>query len=284
MRILTNKVVAVTGAASGLGQALAVVMAEEGCQVALADVDAHGMKETARMAAKHGRNITAHTVDVSDRERMHRFAKEVVACHGRVDMVVNNAGVSVGASLEEVSYEDFHGLMGINLWGVIHGCKAFLPYLKSRPEAHIVNMCSIHGIITNSFTGCYCTSKFAIRGFTETLIQELKDTPVRVSIVHPGGVKTNIIRNAKLYVNDAYGLSHEQIKAFYDKFQQGQSPERVARVIVTGIKKNKPRILVGPDAYLLDWCKRLFPVGFQKLFQSIILKKRAMMRKKLATL
>lgn len=187
MKDLKGRVAAITGAASGIGQMLAKNLAELGCNVAIADIDETGLKQTADMVSRTGVRVTTHVVDVSDRYQVYRYAEEAAHLHGGVHLLINNAGVALSELLEDATYEDFEWIMGINLWGVIYGCKAFLPHLKKEPEAHIVNVSSVYGIIAFPFNGAYCTTKFAVRGFTETLCQELKDTSVHVSCVHPGG-------------------------------------------------------------------------------------------------
>ncbi len=180
-------------------------------------------------------------------------------------MIINNAGVAVSETLEDLTYEDFEWLMGINLWGVIYGSKAFLPYLKRQPEGHIVNISSVNGLFTWRNNGPYCTSKFAVRGFTLTLCQELKDTNVRVSCVHPGGIKTNIARNTRFFKGSDPDLSHDEAVAYFDTKMARTSAEKAAQIIIKGIKKNKSRILVGFDAHIIDILQRLFPVMFQRL-------------------
>ncbi|MBW1710960.1 MAG: SDR family oxidoreductase, partial [Deltaproteobacteria bacterium] len=199
MQNLKDKVAAVTGAASGIGRMLAVNLAKEGCEVAIADLDQAGLEETANMIDDKKIKVSTHLVDVANRDQVYQFADDVQTQHNRVDIIINNAGVGLSETLEDVKYEDFDWLLGINLWGVIYGSKAFLPYLKQRPEANIVNISSVHGLFTNRNVGPYCTSKFAVRGFTLALTQELKNTSVKVSCVHPGGIKTNIVRNTRFY-------------------------------------------------------------------------------------
>jgi NAD(P)-dependent dehydrogenase (short-subunit alcohol dehydrogenase family) len=253
----------VTGVASGIGRALAVGLAEQGCHVALCDIDASGLGQTADMLKHHPVNVTTHVVDIARREQVARYAAEVVRSHGGVHLLINNAGVVVTQTLEDISYEDFEWLMGINLWGVVYGCKEFLPYLKRQSEAHIVNMSSVNGIYSDPNNGAYCTSKFAVRGFTETLCQELNSTPVKVSCVHPGGVKTDIARHARFYKVSDGSLSKEQAARLFDLIARTPA-DTAAKIIIAGIKKDRARIMVGTDAYVLDWLKRLFPVGFQK--------------------
>ncbi len=258
MKSLADKVAAITGAASGIGRELAVTLAEEGCNLALADIDEEGIAETISMIRNGSVNVTSRHCNVADRDNVYAFAEHVRQAHGHVDVVINNAAVMVADSLEEVSYEDFEWLMGINFWGVVYGTKAFLPYLKLRPEAHVVNMSSINGIVTTPNNGPYCIAKFAVIGFSETLLQELHGTNVRVSWVLPGGVKTNIVRNTRFRKQANPKLGREGAIEWFERAAK-TSPEQAARTIVAGIKKNKSRILVGPDAYFIDVMKRLMP-------------------------
>jgi NAD(P)-dependent dehydrogenase (short-subunit alcohol dehydrogenase family) len=265
MKNLKNKVAAVTGAGSGIGRSLAVNLADEGCGLALADIDQDGLKQTVEMITNNDIKITTHVVDVANREQVYQFAQDVVGEHGKANIIINNAGVALAETLEDVIYEDFEWLLGINLWGVIHGSKAFLPYLRQQTEAHIVNISSVHGLFTNPNVGPYCTSKFAVRGFTQTLCQELKHTHVKVSSVHPGGIKTDIVRNARFYKGSDPDKSHDEVVESFDKYIAWTSSDRAARIIIKGIKKNKTRILVGPDAHIYDLLQRMFPVMWQKL-------------------
>ena len=267
MKNLNNKVAAITGAASGIGRALAVNLADEGCHVAISDINEAGLKETADMVRTQSNNVrvTTHKVDTANREQVKRYADDVVKAHGAVHIIINNAGVVVAETLEDLSYEDFEWLMGINLWGVVYGCKEFLPYLKQQDCANIVNISSVNGIFTNPNNGPYCTAKFAVRGFTETLAQELADTKIKVSCVHPGGIKTNIVNNAKFFKSCDTSISKEEATAIFNRVIANTTADKAAKIIISGIKKDKARIMVGPDAYVFDWLKRLFPVGFQKL-------------------
>jgi NAD(P)-dependent dehydrogenase (short-subunit alcohol dehydrogenase family) len=264
---LKDKVAAITGAASGIGRALALNLANEGCHLAISDLNEAGLQETADMVRKQNKNVrvTTHKVDTSKREQVKLYAEDVMKAHNAVHIIINNAGVSIIENLEDVSYEDFEWLMGINLWGVVYGCKEFLPYLKQQDCAHIVNISSVNGIFTNPNNGPYCTAKFAVRGFTETLAQELAGTHVKVSCVHPGGIKTNIINNARFYKVSDTSLTKEEATAFFNLLIAKTTADKAAKIIISGIKKDKARIMVGSDAYMFDWLKRLFPVGFQKL-------------------
>jgi NAD(P)-dependent dehydrogenase (short-subunit alcohol dehydrogenase family) len=267
MKNLKDKVAAVTGAASGIGRALALNLAEEGCHVAISDINEAGLQETADLVRSQSKNVrvTTHKVNTADRNQVRQYADDVVKAHGAVHIIINNAGVVLVETLEDSSYEDFEWLMGINLWGVVYGSKEFLPYLKKQDSAHIVNISSVNGIFTNPNNGPYCTAKFAVRGFTETLAQELAGTNVKVSCVHPGGIKTNIAANARFYKSSDESLKKEDAAALFSRAIAGTTADKAAKIIIAGIKKNKLRIMVGPDAYLMDWMKRLFPVGFQKI-------------------
>jgi len=258
MKILKNKTAAVTGAASGIGRMLAVNLAKEGCNLALADINAPGLQETAKLVGNQVK-VTTHIVDVSRREQVFQYANEAAKSHGGVDLIINNAGVALGDFLETVPMEDFEWLMGINFWGVVYGTMAFLPHLKKRPEGHIVNISSINGIITNPNNGPYCAAKFAVKGYTETLAQEMHGTNIHVSCVHPGGIKTNIARNGR--VNRAmFGLTKEKAANLYEEKLFKTTADDAAKIIISGVKRNKRRILVGADAKFLDLLTRFFPV------------------------
>jgi NAD(P)-dependent dehydrogenase (short-subunit alcohol dehydrogenase family) len=259
MRDLNGKVAVITGAGSGIGQALALALADEGCQVAICDIDRKGLERTAGLIESKPVECSIHTVDVADRDLVQEFAANVLLKYGHVDILINNAGVVIADTLEDVSYADFDWLMAINFWGVVHCAKAFLPLLKLRPEAHIVNISSIDGVLATPNNGPYCAAKFAVTGLTETLSQELQNTNVRVSCVFPGGVKTNIHRNARFVKMANPNLCHEDTIACLEKMSP-LCPEAAAAIIIKGIQRNKTRILVGRDAWLLDILKRLMPV------------------------
>ena len=258
------KVAVITGAASGIGRSLAMNLARKGCYLAIVDVDIQGLKKTAEIIENmHAKTLT-EIVDVADQEQVYDFAEKVVKEYGQVDLVINNAGVALRGTLEEVSYEEFEWLMGINFWGVVYGSKAFLPYLKQQEEAHLVNVASVQGIFTNPGVGPYSSSKFGIRGFTMALCQELRGTSVKVSCVYPGGIKTNIVLNARDAVNAMPEKTNEEAHEVFTKSIAGTSADKAAKKIIRGIKKNKSRILIGSDAYVFDMMARLFPVYWQK--------------------
>jgi len=261
-----NSVVVITGAASGIGRALAVRMATEGVAgIAISDVNEAGLTETAAMIT--GVPVSTHVMDVSKLDEVKQFAEDVIAKHGRVTHLINNAGVGVLGSFEQLSIEDFEWLVGINFWGVIYGCKVFLPLLKSQPQSHIVNVSSVFGFIAPEEQSAYCSSKFAVRGFTEALRHELTGSNVSVSCVHPGGIKTNIARNSRVGENTPEEWKQQGAK-FFDKVAK-TSPETAAEVIVKGIKERNPRILIGKDAYAISTLSRLFPAKYLRMIERL---------------
>ena len=261
MSLTKESVVVITGAASGIGRALAIRLAQEQISgVAIADVNAEALAETERLINKLPLKVTTHLVNVGDEAEMRRFAEEVVKLHGRVTHVINNAGVALGGAIRDVSLDDMRWLIDINFWGVVHGTKLFLPYLEKEKSAHIVNVSSIFGIIAPPGQASYAASKFAVRGFTEALRHELEDTNITVSVVHPGGVKTNIANNAK--IGAGVVLSDKELAARKKEMNRNlnrTTPEQAAEIIVRGIKARNPRILVGIDARLLSLIGRFFP-------------------------
>lgn len=260
MKKLNGKVVALTGAASGIGRCLAIQLSDIGCQLALADVDEKGLQETIKLL-KGNTKVSTHIVDVANRERVYAWADEVVAEHGHVDVVINNAGVASTSRLDEISYEDFDWVFNIVFYGVLYGTKAFLPYLKQRPEANIVNISSVNGFFPFPNNGPYNAAKHAVKALNQTLMQELRSTDVKITSVHPGGIKTNIVRNARF--GEGAADKSSMIKDF-DKVA-GTSPEKAASIIISSLKKNRKRQLVGKDAVVIDLLVRLFPQGFADL-------------------
>lgn len=264
MKKLTDRTAVVTGAGSGIGQALSLLLAQEGCRLALADINQGGLEETKRQIAALGRPVSSHVVDVADRARMQRFAAEVAAEHGAVHVLVNNAGVAVAKTFLDQTIEDFEWLMGINFWGVVYGCKFFLPELLKADEAHIVNISSVFGLAGIPAQSSYCASKFAVRGLSESLRLELAEQRVGVTSVHPGGVATNVAASAK-FNDDAEGRANQArtVRAF----KRMMHPSQAARAIVAGIKKNRGRVLITRDAYALDIAKRVAPEASEKLVE-----------------
>jgi short-subunit dehydrogenase len=267
---MAGKVAAVTGAGSGIGRSLARALAARGTHLALADVDQHGMDETAAACRAHPVNVTCAALDVSDRVAVHRWADQVVADHARVNLVFNNAGVALSAPVDAMSYEDFHWLMGINFWGVVHGSKAFLPHLKASGDGHIVNISSVFGLISVPTQAAYNSAKFAVRGFTEALRMELEieGAPVTCTTVHPGGIKTNIARNARIDPSVArLGADPEDARRQFDRMAM-TTPDRAARRILAAVEGRRRRVLVGPDAHLIDLMARLPSAVYQNFLVS----------------
>ncbi len=268
MSLTTESVAVITGAASGIGRALAVRLAtEEIAGIAIADIDGPGLDETAELVGRRGMNVSKHILDVSDREAVERFKSDVVEHHGRATHLVNNAGVGVIGTFDQLSIEDFEWLIGINLWGVIYGCHAFLPVLKHQSSAHIVNVSSVFGLVGVPEQTAYTASKFAVRGFTESLRHELADTSVAVSCVHPGGIKTNIVRNARIGETTPKEWKNQGAR-FFDKVAH-TTPDEAAEVIVKGIKAKSPKILIGKDAKTINLVSRLFPTSYLGILERL---------------
>jgi NAD(P)-dependent dehydrogenase (short-subunit alcohol dehydrogenase family) len=258
MTLSKKSVAVVTGAASGIGRALAVRLAKEGIAgIAISDVNEEGLKETAAMIDGLDVPASTHVCDVSDRDAVRQFTEDVLAKHGRVTHLINNAGVGLFGTFEHVSVEDFEWLMGINFWGVVYCTKAFLPTLIEQERSHVVNVSSVFGLIAPSEQTAYCASKFAVRGFTESLRHEFAGTNLSVACVHPGGVKTNIARNSKIGAGTPSEWKQQGVK-FFDKVAR-TSAEDAAETIVRGIKERNPRILIGKDAVGISIFSRLFP-------------------------
>ena len=259
MRSFDGRVAAITGAASGIGRALALDLAGRQCHLALSDVDASGLAETVARCEGAGVKVTSQTVDVADRGAVHDWADRVAAEHGRVNVIVNNAGVAVASTVEALPYDDLQWLMAIDFWGVVHGTQAFLPHLKASGEGHVVNLSSVFGLISVPGQGAYNAAKFAVRGFTDTLWMELRieGAPVSATTVHPGGIKTNIARNARIdpSVAEVAG-GREEARRQFDRMAL-TSPERAARQILAAVQTDRRRVLVGPDAKVIDLLSRL---------------------------
>jgi NAD(P)-dependent dehydrogenase (short-subunit alcohol dehydrogenase family) len=262
MSFLSDGVAVVTGAGSGIGRALAQQLSAAGSALAIADIDEKGLAETA--ASLTGKaTLSTHVLDVSDEIGVRSFAEDVAARHGRVTLLINNAGVALHGTFEEISLDDLRWVMGINFWGVVYGVSYFLPILKKQPRAQIVNLSSVFGMIAPPGQSAYSASKFAVRGFTEAVRHELEGTPVFLSCVHPGGIHTPIAKHARLGAN-ASQSKKDQAVAFFDKITP-TSPETAAARILKGVEKREPRILIGSDARKIDIVQRLRPATYWKI-------------------
>ena len=262
MTFLKGGVAVVTGAGSGIGRALAQQLAAVGSALALADIYEAGLAQTAQSLGKNGTLKTTHILDVAKEERVKSFADEVKEQHGRVTLLINNAGVSLHGDFEEISLDDFRWVMDINFWGTVYGVKHFLPMLKHERRAHIVNLSSVFGLVAPAGQVAYAASKFAVRGFTEALCHELRGSSVSVSCVHPGGIRTPIARHSRLGAGTPATRREENIARFERLART--PPETAAARILRGVERCETRVLIGSDAYLIDFLQRLRPATYWK--------------------
>ena len=265
MTHFTDKVAVVTGAGSGIGRALAVELARRGAKVAISDVDDQGLAETLDhvktvLAENGGADVRSDHLDVAERELVLAYADAVAEHFGRVNMVFNNAGIAFTGSIEEMSFKDVEKVMDVDFWGVVNGTKAFLPHLIASGDGHVVNISSVFGIFAVPTQSAYNAAKFAVRGFTEALRQEMltNKRPVKVTCVHPGGIKTNIARNA----DQAESYDHDKLSKEFDKLAH-MSPDKAARIILRGVERGRARVLIGWDAYALDAFVRIAGPAYQ---------------------
>ncbi|MCA1634760.1 MAG: SDR family oxidoreductase [Acidobacteria bacterium] len=268
MRQLEESVAVVTGAATGIGRALALRLAAEGSRLCLADINEAGLDEVSRALKDGGAEVLSLVVDVADSRQVEALAGAVSERYGRADLLFNNAGVTLLGDFEEVSLADIEWLMAINFWGVIYGVKHFLPLLKQRQKAYIVNMSSVFGIVAPPGQAAYSASKFAVRGFTEALRHELEGTSVQVSTVHPGGIKTGIAASGRVGAQ----VSPDRRERDCAKFERlaATLPERAAERIVRGVLRGETRILVGRDASQIELIQRLLPVSYWRFIGPIV--------------
>lgn len=255
---LADKVAVITGAGSGIGRALAQAFAAEGCQLALVDIDAAGLQATKELLASAPVRVTTHVASVADRAVMAALPAEIEREHGAIHILFNNAGVTINKSFEEHTLADLEFVVGINLWGVLYGCHYFLPYLKKQGEAHIVNTSSMAGFLGFPNQCAYSLTKAAVKALSETLRAELAFYNIGVTSIHPGAIKTNILHAAMSKSGDHNLEETRKLAALVDRF--GKSPEYLARRVVKAVKANRMRVLIGIDAYLFDWLKRVLPV------------------------
>ena len=268
MKVDAHTIAVITGAGSGIGRALAVLLAGRGATLALADLNPDSLEAT-RVLCGHA-TVSTHALDVSSKVQVADLADSVQLEHGGVSLLVNNAGVALGGRFEDYSLGDIEWLMNINFWGVVYGCYSFLPLLEGQSQAHIVNVSSIFGILAPPEQTAYCASKFAVRGFSESLRHELEGSTVGLSVVHPGGIRTAIARSAR--VGSRARRSPLELDQALQNFEQNlvTSPMDAAHTILEGIEKNAPRILIGRDARDADLIGRLFPATYWKLLKSRI--------------
>jgi len=257
-----QKVAVITGTGSGIGRELAIQLAQKGVHIAIADIQEEQLHETASLLNQYNVPISKYMLDVSQREAVYRFADDVIARHGGVHIVINNAGVALSnVEVEHLTYEDLEWVLGVNRWGVIYGTKAFLPHLLKQPEANLVNISSLYGLTAIAKAAAYCTSKFAVRGFTEALRQELRQSSVAVTVVHPGGIRTRIARNTRPAANGDKIRNPERAAQHFEQRAHTTAAE-AARCIIAGIQRNAPRVVIGQDAKFLDWLGRLKPGSY----------------------
>ncbi len=263
MKQFKDKVISITGVGSGIGRSLAVKLNAAGARLALNDYNAKSLQETISMLPNQDIPHLSKVFDVADREAFYQFSEDVLQRFGQVDGCINNAGVALGAvSVNRLSYEDFDWIFGINFWGMVYGSKAFLPTIKKQEEGFIANVSSIFGITGIAYQAAYCTTKFAIRGFNESLRMEMHvEAPhIKIHSIHPGGIKTNIARDSKVAVGMEEQMAQQddqQLAEIEKAFIT--SPEKAADIIISGIKSKKERIMVGPDAKKADRLVRMFP-------------------------
>jgi len=268
MSELEQRVAVITGAATGIGRALAARLAEEGVRLCLADINRGQLDAVAHALRSQGCVVSAHTVDVADRRQVESLCRKTVEHFGRVDMLINNAGVALIGDVEEVSLADIEWVMGINFWGMVYGVKYFLPVLKQQEKAYIVNMSSVFGMIAPPGEAAYAASKFAVRGFTEALRHELAGTNVQVSSVHPGGIRTGIAKASRV----GSGVDPQKREEEAAKFEllARTTPERAADCIVRGMLRGETRILIGRDATQIDLLQRLWPKRYWRIIGPLL--------------
>jgi NAD(P)-dependent dehydrogenase (short-subunit alcohol dehydrogenase family) len=264
---LKDRTAIVTGAAGGIGRALAVSLARRGCHLALADVDDAGLAKTAQLAGAYRVRVSCYQLDVSDAEGVAAFPELVRAQHPGIDLLINNAGVALSGTFEMISDADFEWLFGINFRGLVRMTRAFLPLLKASDDARLVNISSVFGLIAPPGQTAYAASKFAVRGFSEALRHELNGSRVGVTVVHPGGVATAIAENARM----PEGTSAEEVAQHRAAAQKvlRMPPQRAGEIIVRGVERRKARVLVGLDARLIALIERLAPVSYWEIFERL---------------
>ncbi len=263
MRQFKDKVCVITGAASGIGAACARAMAADGAIVIGCDLRMDMLAEVEKQVQEAGGRMESHMLDVSDRDAMFALADKVAAAHGGADLILNNAGVAHSATVEEMTLDNLNWIMDIDFWGVVYGTQAFLPQIIER-GGNVANVSSIFGLVGVPTQSAYNAAKYAVLGFTEALRHEMKERGVGVSCIHPGGINTNIVRHARFQQGPDMEAEREEAIQNFKNFTITE-PEGAAKVIMKGIRKNKPRILIGVDALMVDWARRLFPAAYMRL-------------------
>jgi NADP-dependent 3-hydroxy acid dehydrogenase YdfG len=264
MQGFAGKVAVVTGAGSGIGQALAVELARAGARLAISDVDTEGLAQTEQQLRALSVQVKVDRLDVTEREAFIAYADEVKDHFGKVNQIYNNAGIAFTGDIEVSPYKDIERVMDVDFWGVVNGTKAFLPHLIASGDGHVINISSLFGLLSMPGQGAYNAAKFAVRGFTEALNQEmaLAKHPVKVTTVHPGGIKTAIARNSTV----AEGLDAAALAEFFDRRLASTTAEKAAQVILEGVSKKRARVLIGNDARALDLLVRVLGSRYQRLF------------------
>jgi NAD(P)-dependent dehydrogenase (short-subunit alcohol dehydrogenase family) len=265
MKEFSGKTAIITGAGSGLGRSLALQLYAAGATLALCDINFAGIEETLKITGESGEGISLHHVDVGDRQQMSRFASEVVSHHGAADILINNAGISLTPMIfDDISEEQFEKVLDVNMRGVYNGIRVFLPHLLERPEASIVNISSLAGLVGLYGYSAYSMSKFAIRGLSEALQSELVGSNVSLLLVHPGGVKTNLIRNAPNLADDEREAAHLNFSKYATL-----DADKTASKILRAIQKKKGRLILGVDAHAVYAIRKLFPRRFPKILGAV---------------
>ncbi|RYY78431.1 MAG: SDR family NAD(P)-dependent oxidoreductase [Moraxellaceae bacterium] len=267
MKDFNNKVAAITGAGSGIGQQLAILLAKQGAHLSLSDINEQGLAKTVELLNSYPVKVTTTKLDVANRDDFKAWAEQTVQDHGKVNLIFNNAGVALGSTVEGMSYDELEWMMGINFWGVVYGTKEFLPHLKTSGDGHIVNISSLFGLTAQPSQSAYNASKFAVRGFTEALRQELdiQNNGVSATCVHPGGIRTNIAMAARM--NDSIrslGMNPNTAGKQFNKLLR-TPPEEAARQILEAVRNNDRRLLIGNDAKVIEMLQRIMPAGYQKV-------------------
>ncbi|HXS86664.1 MAG TPA: SDR family NAD(P)-dependent oxidoreductase [Mycobacterium sp.] len=268
MEGFAGKVATVTGAGSGIGRALALELGRSGASLAISDVDLDGLAKTEEQLKAIGAPVRSDRLDVTEREAFGIYADTIKDHYGKVNQIYNNAGIAYTGDVDITAFKDIERVMDVDFWGVVNGTKAFLPHLIASGDGHVINVSSLFGLLSVPGQAAYNSAKFAVRGFTEALRQEmvLNREPVKVTTVHPGGIKTAIARNGLT----AEGVSADAQSKVFDKRLATTTPERAAEIILDGVRKNKARVLVGQDAVVIDLIVRITGSGYQRLFAPVI--------------